>query len=233
VGQPLAHAGAGELAISTAKLGVARLLAIVMMMLACPRAMAGECADPPAEYVAALEAGPSAEYFEYAVSCLGMSPVIGGRLWAGPSAASRFAEMRADTLRPRIARAVSRMLATSWADGQYRRTSLYMVAASRGIGTLDTVDVFTGLVAQGVPFESGTYESMAVLADCRAVAVLTARYRALRGGAPVGYPDENFDVLNSLYHIPCKEAVAAARSLLSGEHDPKMRDRLRKVVERP
>jgi len=167
------------------------------------------------------------------VSCLGFSPSVEGRLWAGPSAAARFAELRADTLRPRITRAVSKLLTSSWADSLSRRTSLYRVAASRGIATLDTVDVFTGLVAPGIPFEFGTYESIAVLADCRAVGILAARYRTLRDGAPISYAGESFDVLNSLYHIPCNKAVAAARSLLSGEHDPVMRERLRKIVERP
>jgi hypothetical protein len=195
-------------------------------------AVAGECVDRPEDYVATLEAGPSDDGFEYAVSCLGLNQVVEGRLWAGPIAAAGFRALRADPLRPRIARAVTALLATPWAASENSRRRLYLLAARRGIGTLDSVDVFTRLVPRQASDWMETYEAFAILADCRAVPVLAARYEALRSGGPGQYPDESLDVLSCLYHIPCREAVVVARRMLVGERDPKVRARLRRIIDR-
>jgi hypothetical protein len=208
------------------------LLVVAILASEPAIAAAGECVDRPEDYVATFEAGPSAEGFDYAVECLSSNQVVEGRLWAGPIAAAGFARMRADTLRPRIARAVSALLRTSWAKDRGRRRLLYEVAARRGIASIDSVDVFTQLVPPMAPLDFETYEPLAILADCRAVGVLEERYHSLRGGAPMRYPDEILDVLSCLYHIPCKQAVVAARRMRSSERDPRMRERLRRIIER-
>src|SRR5688572_12134503 len=103
---------------------IAVKLALVVLLLACggSKAAGGECVDGIAEYVAALEAGPSDRLFDYALSCL--SSRTEGRLWAGPNAAAEFAALRADTLRPRLGRALSNLMVSSWADSADRRERL-------------------------------------------------------------------------------------------------------------
>lgn len=209
-------------------------MACLLLVPSSPHA--GECVDRESEYVAALERGPGSEGFGYAVTCLGSSPILDGRRWAGPNAAAAFAELRADTLKPRLARVLATLRTTSWADSADRRFRLYGIAARRGIPRIDSVDVFDALVASRPVVESWdgplVYEGMAVLEDCRAVTFLRDRYRELRRDAKRGYPNEILDVADCLYHIPCREAVRAAHELAATERDARLRERLRRIETR-
>ena len=207
------------------------LVACLLLVPSSPRA--GECVDAEEEYVRALERGPGSEGFEYAVYCLGSNPIVDGRRWAGPNAAAAFAAVRADTLKPRLARALASLRTTSWADTADHRFGLYSIAARRGIARIDSVDVFRALLESRASVDSwDVYESLAILQDCRAVDVLRDRYLELRQDANLGYPDEILDVANSLYHVPCPEAVRAAQELAATERDARLRERLRRVATR-
>jgi hypothetical protein len=192
---------------------------------------AGECPYPE-EYVVALEEGPNSTLFEYAIGCLVGSHIEQGKLWAGPNTAAAFAEMRADPYQPRIVKAASALLSSSWADVGDHRQKLFRIVARRGVAQLDSTDVFVMLLTSTPQFYRGIYEEMAILRDCRAVDVLRTRYGELRTNPERGFADEILDLLNCLYHIPCNEAVLAAEQFLSEEKDQKLRERIQRVVDR-
>ena len=208
-------------------------VAMAMCVLATVTA-AGECVDGDGEYTAVLERGPGSEGFDYAISCLGKNPIVWGRYWAGPNAAAAFAILRADTLKPRLSKVLPKLLGTSWADSADHRFVLYSIAARRGISRIESIDVFDALVNSR--FEQSDwktiYEDIAILQDCRAVDLLRQRYQDLRAYPDRGYEEEILDVPSCLYHIPCKEAVSTARTLEAKETDPRLRERLRRVVDR-
>jgi hypothetical protein len=210
------------------------LVACLLLVPSSPRA--GECVDGEDEYVAALERGPGSEGFDYAISCLGFNPIVDGHRWAGPIAAAAFAELRADTLKTRIAKVLATLRTTTWADSADHQVGLYSVAARRGIARIDSVDVFRALLKSRTDLDTWdglrVYEGLAVLEDCRAVDFLRERYRELRRDAGRGYPDEILDVASCLYHIPCREAVRTAQELAATEHDERLRERLRRIATR-
>jgi len=212
------------------------LLVLTCGLLSPSASRAGECVDGEDEYVAALERGPGSEGFDYAISCLGSNPIVWDHQWAGPNAAAAFRELRADTLKPRLAKALATLRTTSWADSADHRFRFYSMAARHGIARIDSVDVFDALVESRPVHESWdgrlVYEGMAVLEDCRAVDVLHDRYLELRRDASRGYPSEILDVASCLYHIPCREAVHAAQELAATERDARLRERLRRVATR-
>lgn len=196
-------------------------------------AASGECVDGREAYVAALEAGPGDEGFEYASYCVDYDAVIRAPFWAGPNAAAAFAAARADTLRARIERAITRLHRSAWADSADHRQRLYSIAAHNAIARIDSVDVFTARFAGGGPWEFDAYEEMAILQDCRAVEVLLQRYVALRARPNPQYPGESVSVLNCLYHIPCAQSREVAKRLFATEPDAGLKERLRKVIDRP
>lgn len=193
---------------------------------------AGECVESRKFYVAVLEEGPAEPGFEYAFYCLGSNPLIDGRLWAGPTTAARFRELRADSLRDRISSVVSTLLASAWAESADHRHRLIQVAARAGVAKLGTLDVFTELVGSSEKPYYGLYEELALLQDCRSVDYMQRRYEQLRRGAPEVYSEEILDLLSGLYHIPCKRAVEVALQLEAQETDGRLRERLRRVIDR-
>jgi hypothetical protein len=207
------------------------VLVVALAALGAAGAHAGECVESPEAYVADLERGPAAAEFRYAIGCLADACRIGTTLWAGPNAAARFAAQRSDTLRTRIAAAVTDLLTSVWADEGENRRALYRIAAGYGIARLDTVDVFARLFTPGTHPWHGDYVDMAILRDCRAVGLLRSRYDELRAHPELGYTDEIIDLLSCLYHLPCEAATTMATDLVAGETEARLLDRLAKVLE--
>lgn len=193
---------------------------------------AGECYDSDEDYVGILEAGPEQQDFEYALSCLSSVSQDDGGRWAGPNAADRFARLRADPLRDRIARTIATLLKSGWADSNDNRTQLYCLAASRGIAVIDSIDIFDSLVAYPDKVGLGLYKYLAILQDCRAVDFVAGRYERWRADRATEHPGEAGAMVNCLYHIPCKRATEVAQKLLSNERDPDLRARIHRVLER-
>lgn len=207
------------------------VLVVALAALGVADAHAGECVERSVAYVADLERGPAAAEFQYAVWCLSDACRLGTTLWAGPNAAARFAAQRGDTLRPRIAAAVTALLTSAWADEGDNRRDLYRIAAGYGIARLDTLDVFARLFTPDSRPRHGDYVSMAILQDCRAVGLLRPRYDALRAHPEVGYADEIVDLLSCLYHVPCEAATTMATDLAAVETEARLLARLAKVLE--
>jgi hypothetical protein len=206
-----------------------------VLPLGLDNAFSGECGEGEDTYLATFEAGPWSDPsgFQESGNCLGGSwRLVDGPLWAGPIAAQRFAARRGDPRRARIASAVSALMNTAWADSADHRSWLLRIAAGRGIARIDSTDVFGDLFGGASVFYLGAYQDMAILQDCRAVGVLSARFEQLRGKPEAGYSDEVLDLLNCLYHIPCAQAKALATELLSREKDSRLRGRLQRVLNR-
>lgn len=213
-------------------IGVAALL----LGTAQSASRAGECpaGDTVEPYLRVLREGPGSPDFDYAVYCLGGNPIVDSERWAGPIAAATFARLRSDPHRGRLIEVVRPLLATPWADSSDHRQQLYAMLARRGIAKLDTIDVFTMLMGPGKPFYLNIYPDVAALQDCRAVPLLRSRYAELRVHPERGgyFEQEILHLINCLYHIPCPEAVEAARQLRAGESDKTLRERLERVINR-
>lgn len=209
------------------------VLALIGLVNSAGVAAAGECVDGREAYIAALEAGPGDEAFDYATYCVDYDGVLRGALWAGPNAAQAFAAIRADTLRRRIELALTHLHRSAWADSGDNRQRLYGIAAHNAIERIDGIDVFTARFSGGGPWEYGAYEGMAILQDCRAVDVLLRRYFVLRARPNPRDADEIISVLNCLYHIPCAQSREVAQRLFAIESDKTLRARLRNVIDRP
>lgn len=208
------------------------LLLWVALLSTAQLSYAGECIDSEGEYVAVLEAGPAQQDCGYALYCLSSVSQDDGGRWAGPLAANRFARFRADPLRGRIANVVTKLLKTGWADSNDNRTQLYGLAASRGIAKIDSIDVFDTLVAQPDKVGFELYRYLAILQDCRAVDFVASRYERLRTDSVTERAGEADDIVNCLYHIPCKRAIEVSKRLLLTERDPDLRARIHRVLER-
>lgn len=210
---------------------VAPVLAF-MVAAGSPPAHAGECVEPRPNMVTIFERGPDDPGFDWVIRCLNFHCGRGTNLWAGPQAASSFAEARADTLAPRIGAAAARLLNDAWAQDPDHRRELLAVAAGQGIARLDSVDVFAELFTAGRRYLRTDYVLMAILRDCRGVEVLGGRYAALRADPSQGYEHEVVDMLSCLYHLPCEEATSLAAELFATETDAFLRERLQRVLDR-